>query len=347
MKSIFLLFAMIVSSTSVLTDEMPFYFFALRIMNLPNVQETAKAEKELCSFITKNCELSKEKSLKFSIMKLHDGPNEKSKVVGAFVNALKDGCYGNDEEIDHCKASGKASFVVLVDGTRLALDHYLGATAEDMAEVKTLYRKGVGEESHAYLRYVRVVDAVPKTQSSFYKPVERWYGLASPAKNNEIVWFKYHSDLRNLELTFFSYDFNEQLDSLTCKHLSSKISPRVIKDLKMDYKKVSKLKGDKCFGIKFVICGADSKFFKVKILSYADYLNNFIPAYNRAENMKFSKMIQTVSIQKSRNISCSELPGDRLILIPVADYYENGFLKNKVWFDFLEHKRLFEIKVQY
>jgi len=348
-RSIFFIAIFTIFSLQVRADDYPFYFFALRIMNLPNVQETAKAEKELCSFITKNCELSKEKGLKFSIMKLHDGPDEKSKVVGAFVNALKDGCYGNDEEIDHCNASGKASFVVLIDGTRLSLDHYLSVDESKFEHLLFYARRGVGygEEPHNYLRYVRVMDAIPKKETSFYRPSPHWYALASPKKDNSKIWFNYSSDLRSVFLTEIALGHKTgNLVANTCSIAFDLIDDDLVKRLKEHYSSDFYIsKNDPCYATRYFICGSNQGKLKIKVLSSKDYKTTLQPVVENFLKISHKVVLSSFSQKPIERSVCDTISSTASFLLPVSTFYENGFLKEAAWFRFIEMKKKYELKI--
>lgn len=329
-------------------DDYPFYFFALRIMNLPNVQETAKAEKELCSFISKNCELSKEKGLKFSIMKLYEGPDEKSKVVGAFVNALKDGCYGNDEYIDHCKESGKASFVVLIDGTKLSLGHYLSIDESQIDQLTFYARIGVGygEDPHNHLRYIRAVDALPKEEVSFYKPAQHWYALASPKLNGDKLWFRYNSDLRSIHFSSLGFGHKKgNLVSNACTVLFNYMKPETIKKYQSTYLKDPYIsQGDPCFAVAYYVCGILDDNLKIMPFSIKEYKKLLQPHYEKFSNISHPIVTKKYSSKGKAENLCQYFPDKSTFNVPVAIFYKNGFLHKSVWFGFIEVKKFFEEK---
>ncbi len=346
-RSIFFIAIFTIFSLQVRADDYPFYFFALRIMNLPNVQETAGAEKELCSFITKNCELSKEKGLKFSIMKLHDGPDEKSKVVGAFVNALKDGCYGNDEDIDHCRKSGKASFVVLIDGTRLSLDHYLSVDGEAFDNYTfSRQRFRVGEYPHNYLRYVRALDAMPKKEVSFYEPSPHWYALASPKKDNKKLWLRYESDLRSPYLAAIEFGMDRTLaEPNTCSVMFKYFSEAQISKLKKSYVQgISISRDDPCYHAHYYICGTGNQSVRLIALGVMENEKNVFSKSRNFFKLSFSEMRRKYSSSKLDNSICESFPKDAVIELPLSVFYEDGFLKNSVRLYFLEEMRMHERK---
>ncbi len=223
----------------------------------------------------------------------------------------------------------------------------MSVDSNDINKHKFEYRIGVKEDANDYLRYVRVVDAIPKKETSFYRPSLYWYALTSPKKDNTKLWLNYNSDLRSPILTTIEFDVNLTTSfSLSCH----KIFPYGPSDLKSELKTVydrehSSVKSNSCYSAQFYICDINEDVVRLIALNVKEY-HSFLDSLNEEFKLKtHTEIIKKYYSKSLDSLGCNVFSNKKSFEIPVTDFYTNGFLKNSVWFNFLEDKYLYEKKV--
>lgn len=311
-------------------ENYPFYFFRLKPTKMKNLLSREEAQKELCKIVAKNCEIPpdsaydyppelktkvckvvkkcdfpKDKKLRFSIQKLYKSADEKSEIVGAFVNASSglDDCFNFAE---HCYISALASFVINKNGEKKELNHYVSRSSDEVEKLSDfdLFRKiGAGEVQSSYFAYVRAMDAIPNDPLSYHvKPTMHWYALANPDESGSKMWFQYKSDLRTpkygiLRTNEVNKDFQTKLDDrYNNQHLMSK--PYMI----------CRMYGDSKLSIVFVKRG-----------SFDTYVEE--STKHNVKSFKGFSNGDPVCDSKEAEPTIHET------VLDVKEFYENGFLK--------------------
>lgn len=321
---------LLITFSAFANDSFDMYFFKFYISDLTNIEDAKTAEKKLCAIIDKNCELEVSETInEYSVLPLYSEPDEKSKVIGAFVNArsrekycaemLKGDKYlygKKHHDTEHCFESAFASFIVNKSGVRKNLTHYVSMASNVIDPIKfsssNLSRiDKVGSSMRTFFRYLRVMDAKNKKIISHYEPREdNWYAFANPDESGTKLWFKFKSDLRSSKYAFLhkATGNGAQDSKLTKAFFNNYISS----DMKNFYKKHTHVtKSDYRF-IGFVFCSFGTDKSKLISLKYQESSDNKEGKHNK-------KIKETCSDESYYNVE-----------IPTFSFYKNGFFANSI-----------------
>jgi len=307
------------------SDDFNMYFFKFYISDLTNIEDAKSAQAKLCGMIDKNCELKVTETInEYSVLPLYSEPDEKSKVIGAFVNArsrekycaemLKGDkyLYGKDHhDTEHCFESAFASFIVNKNGVKKNLTHYVSMASNIIDPKKfdqtlLVRRDNLGSSMKAFFRYLRVMDVKNKKIISFYEPREdNWYAFANPDESGTMLWFKFKSDLRSPK---YAYLFKAiETGGQDLKLTKSFFLKYVSDEMKSFYKKhTNKTERDFMF-VGYNFCSIKKK--TSELISIQDK-ENF--------NNRLSKDYMDPCQDKSNYV----------LELPTSSFYLNGFLTN-------------------
>lgn len=325
-KKLLVFFPFVFCLSLIAEDELPFYFFRINNNEIPNVVEKKVAQEKLCSIVEKNCQLDAPKIEKYSVLPLYEKPDEKSVVVGAFVNAVAplESCHTFRKDSEHCFLEALNSFVYNSKGDKRNFSHYVSLPAHHAVEgnypkiLQQPYK--VAESRRNFYRYLRAMDVIPKKESKYHDSIiERWYALANPDGSGSKLWLKYKSDLRSVKYLDLIYDDFTKNNKESFSKIRSFFAKHENSDLEKFYNG-----NDNWVGYNFCKLKGD----KLQLIALARNKVEF--SYPRYYFKRMNNDQKTSLENNKQNIDpCSEVMIKYVgIEIPLKDFYENGFFNN-------------------